>query len=162
MDTNEFRKWVDDNDILNRTNLRFREFLNNFINEDWTENNPLALFTEDKIDVDIKEVSIKLKDLSKVSQNDICELVEVKLGMDYRGLFMGTFSLSYDLSGNEIDNELIWGLAFGAINQRISILEDLRGEFESNTLLEVLDSKSKEVIISIVDDKLRQMKECFK
>ena len=162
MNANDLRQWITDNGILNRTIQKFWSSFKDFMNDDWTENNPFALFAEDKLIVDVKEISLKLREYSKLSRNIASEIVEVRLDLYYLGTFTGYYTLSYDLYGNEVGNILEWGLAFAAINQRISLLEDLRNEFESTSVKDTLDEKNIEAIRQIIDDKLREMKECFK
>ncbi|MPN47092.1 hypothetical protein SDC9_194692 [bioreactor metagenome] len=162
MDVNDLRQWVADNDILNKTIKQFWSSFKEFMNTEWTEDNPFALFSEDKLIVDVKEISLKLREYSKLPRNILSEVVEVRLDLHYLGAFMGYYSISYDLYGNEVDNTLEWGLAFAAINQRISLLEGLKNEFERNSVTDTLDKKSIEVIRNVIDDKLEEMKESFK
>ena len=162
MDTNDLRKCIKDNDIINRAIHGFWDSFINFMDDDWTENNPFSLFNKDKLIIDIKEISMKLRDYSKLSQSGTSEVIEVRLDLHYLGSFMGYYSISYDFSGKEVDNELIWGLLFASTNHRLSLLEDLRSEFDCNTVTDILDSKGIEVITNIIDDKIREMKKCFK
>lgn len=162
MNADELRQWVDNHDIVNRTIQKFWSSFKEFMNEGWTENNPFALFDEDKLTVDIEEISLKLKEYSKAPHNTSSEVIEAHLNLNYFDSPTGHYHITYDLLGNEICNGLEWGLFFVGVNQRLSILEDLKSEFENNSVKEILDRESIEAIKNIIDNKQEEIRAAFK
>ena len=155
MTSNEFRDWIEKNNIIGITLEKFTEHFNsgNY------KNDAFVTLVKSDIDVRVRDVSLKLKFSSNKGIKEAQEEVSVALDLYYLNMQMGEFILDFDLNGKEHSSLTSWNITYLGLNQTVSFLEGLKADMKQIALEEPEDGKVRETVLATIERRLNDIRE---
>lgn len=162
MDTILFRKWLEDNEILDQSARLFWILFREHLCADWTRGLKLSSpIKENYISLDFYDACIKIEDISTIKNINLSEYVEVRLKVSFKGGFVADFNVKFDLQGKWLSYGTTWNSSFSAVRENIIALESLKEMFEREITEEEYGIESKITFIKIIDKKISAIKNAF-
>lgn len=162
MDTIIFRKWLEDNEILDQSIKLFWIHFREQLCMDWTRGLKLSSpLKEDYISLDLYEACLKIDDVSTLRKTNLGECVEVCFKVSFKGGFIADFNVKFDLQGKWLSHNTNWNFMFSAIRKNIIELESLKEMFEREVTVEEYGSEIRLALINIIDRKISTIKDAF-
>jgi hypothetical protein len=162
MDTVIFKKWLEDNEILDKATKLFWTHFNEHLCTDWaSELRLLAPIKEDCISLDYHEACLKIEDISTLRKTNPSEYVEVRLNVFFKGSFFAHFNIQFDFFGKWVSYETNWNSLSRLMCEDIVALESLKEMFEKDITIEEYGLETTRAVINMIDRKIRTIKGAF-
>jgi hypothetical protein len=160
MDTSELRKWVDENDVINRTFEGFRYCFNNSLSEEPEEfERYFGHYEENKLKAFFHKVELKFVNRKYIDPiNEDREFLEAYLRIEYNGEYLGYYSLLFDFNGDTFDDFLVWEWEKWYIFQRLDILNELKEEFTERVIKYGNSKNSENLFMKLIDEEIDKTK----
>lgn len=162
MDTIIFRKWLEDNEILDKSNKLFWQNFRENLCMDWTRGLKLSSpLKEEYISLELYQVCLKIEDIDTTRKTNQGEYVEVCYKVSFKGGAIADFDVRFDFEGKWLSHRTDWNSLFRALHENIIALEGLKEMFEKEVTEEEYGLETRQALINIIDRKIRDIKDAF-
>lgn len=160
VNTSELRKWVEENDVKERTFEGFKYCFSNYLSEEPEEfEKYFGKYESEKMKVFFYKVELKYVNPEYIdSINDDLEFIEAYLRIEYNGDYLGYYSLLFNFDGDTFDDFLVWEWRDWYIAHKLDILNELRKEFAEKVAGSGINQESENLLIKLIDEKIDKAK----
>ena len=162
IDTINFRKWLEDNKILDQSTRLFWTHFREQLCSEWGRELGLSFpLREDYISIDFHEACIKIEDISILRKPNPSEYVEIRINVFFKGSYIAHFNVKFDFTGKWIVFETGLSMILKSIREDIIALEGLKEVFEREITVEEYGLDTRLALINIIDRKITTIKDAF-
>ncbi|QDH20372.1 hypothetical protein [Saccharibacillus brassicae] len=160
MNTNEIRKWIDMNHLLDQAIQGFWICMDNYIEEELSEFEELfGEYNKEDIQISFENYALRIF-APDVMENltESREYLEVYLRIEYSKRRIGYYKMLFDFNRDSFDDFLVWDWKEWAIYQRLELLKELKTELHAVKTKEIEMESLNEVLDTMIERIRENMK----
>ena len=156
MNIKDLRRWMEENDVKNRTLESFWVCLDNYLDEEKEEVvKYFGKFDKTRLSTVFYKTEVKIVNHDEIgSAEGDREFIESYLRLKYKSSDIGYYSLLFDFKGEVFDDFFVLDCKDWFAYKKLDVLNELRDDFNTNKLRKKYSQDLIDGINSLIDERI--------